>query len=473
MTTVHKRTFLVTILLLIGYIATAQQADTLSARVYFHRAMYDIDLEYQHNGAALWDFVSGFQSLYGSDPGSFEYIMIRTGCSPEGGIQYNRELAFNRARTIRDYLIAHLGLKSSQIRIDPVGIDWSGLKEEMAKQYFPGRWDMFAIMDRYGVKSSYDRGDEAACQIEMIRDRGGEPWRWMSQNIFPKLRAGSGQISVVLKDQEPEAAERQENGPCNMGRCQGHKPQNDTIVIIHKDTIYVMGSCCAFGNRPGLYSQRSYIREPAAPLNPERAARISQRDSLLKVPVMAFRSNLLLPAMNLGVEVPIGNRWSVAADWYYPWVWRPWMNAVYPDQKNCAQLLGGYLEARYWFGGRHTPSLENRKYRLSGHSLALIGAGGYYDYGHDWTGRQGEFMALGLDYMYSLILGRGKLHLDFDIALGYFQMQYRNYEVYEEGGKLFGDLQQFHFNSVVPVKAGVSLVIPIFQTEKAVSDDEY
>ena len=38
-------------------------------------------------------------------------------------------------------------------------------------------------------------------------------------------------------------------------------------------------------------------------------------------PVVAVRSNLLVPALNVGVEVPIGTNWSVAADYYFPWVW--------------------------------------------------------------------------------------------------------------------------------------------------------
>lgn len=428
--------------------AAAHQADTLSAKVYFHRAMYNIDMSYEHNGTTLWNFEQEFHKQYGDDPSSFDYILIRTGCSPEGGIEYNRELAFNRARSIRDYLMAHLGLSASQVRIDPVGIDWSGLRREMAKQYFPGRWDMFALMDRYGVVSNTQRGNEAACQIEMIRDRGGEPWRWMLQNIFPRLRSGEGQISIVAR--KPECKQE-----CHTKR--------DTVVIIHRDTIYYI---------PKTFNVEQPVAAPVVIPQSYRAMKREQRDSLLRIPFMAFRSNLLLPAMNIGVEVPVGNRLSVAADWYYPWAWRPWMNSVYPSQKNCAQLLGGYVEARYWFGDRHAPGLSKAKFRLSGHSLAITGAGGYYDYGQNWKGKQGEFYAIGLDYMYSAILGKGGAHMDFDLGIGFFQMQSRNYEVYETGGKLYGDLERFHFGSLIPIKAGVSIVLPVFKKVDVVPNED-
>lgn len=472
-----KRIIAAAVLLTFSYAAFAQQAHNMSAKIYFHRAMYNIDLGYEHNGSTLSNFIYEFNDIYGSDPSSFSYILIRTGCSPEGGIEYNRQLAFNRAKSIRDYLVDHLGINPTQVRIDPVGIDWSGLREEMAKQYFPGRWDMFALMDRYGVISSTERGDEATCQIQMMRDRGGEPWRWMSQNIFPKLRAGNGQISVVVDDSD--ASPKKKVVMSEGARDSAHA--KDTLVIIHRDTVYFVPYFIGQNGEPGYGCCRPYGGQgptagavAAAPYqSPVPVAnKHAQRDSLLKVPVMAFRSNLLLPAMNLGIEVPLGNRWSIAADWYYPWVWRPWMNSVYPAQENCAQLLGGYVEARYWFGNRHTSTQYNRRYRLSGHSLALTGAGGYYDYGHIWTGTQGEFGMIGLDYMYSLILGKGNVHMDFDIGLGYFQRQKRNYEVYEEGGKLYGDLQRFNFNSVIPIKAGVSLVVPVFKSEKQTVEDE-
>ena len=49
--------------------------------------------------------------------------------------------------------------------------------------------------------------------------------------------------------------------------------------------------------------------------------------------VIAIRSNLLLPALNVGAELPVGNRSSFAVDHYYPWAW--------PDKSNkdCFELL--------------------------------------------------------------------------------------------------------------------------------------
>ena len=52
------------------------------------------------------------------------------------------------------------------------------------------------------------------------------------------------------------------------------------------------------------------------------------------------RTNFLVPLLNLGVEVPIGNRWSVAADYYFPWFFRE------ESHERCFQVLAWNLEGR-------------------------------------------------------------------------------------------------------------------------------
>ena len=123
----------------------------------------------------------------------------------------------------------------------------------------------------------------------------------------------------------------------------------------------------------------------------------------------ALRSNLLVPALNIGAELPLGNSWSVSADYYYPWIWPS------PKNKNCFELLGGNIEGRYWFGKDRTADD-----RLKGHSVGLYGAGGYYDLERNFRGQQGEFISTGIDYTYAMPIGRKKrMNLEFTFALGY------------------------------------------------------
>jgi hypothetical protein len=171
--------------------------------------------------------------------------------------------------------------------------------------------------------------------------------------------------------------------------------------------------------------------------------------------VIAIRSNLLLPALNLGAEIPAGNRWSFAADYYYPWLWPGKSN------KECFELLGWSAEWRYWFGKERDAAR-----RLLGHSLALYGTGGYYDFEQNYKGKQGEFYGGGLDYTYAVALGkRGRVNMEFTVGVGYIHANSRKYEVLSDGGPLFKKDGEILFDYVGPTKAAISLVIPIRKRE--------
>ena len=166
--------------------------------------------------------------------------------------------------------------------------------------------------------------------------------------------------------------------------------------------------------------------------------------------VIAARTNLLVPALNVGAELPLGDRWSVSADYYFPWIWPS------PKNKNCFELLGWSVEGRYWLGRNRAA-----KDRLLGHSVGLYGAGGYYDFERNFKGLQGEFISAGLDYTYAMPIGRKKrLNLEFTLALGYIHSWGRNYHVLDEYGPLFKDDEEIRFDYVGPTKAAVSLVVP-------------
>lgn len=187
-----------------------------------------------------------------------------------------------------------------------------------------------------------------------------------------------------------------------------------------------------------------------------------KKDSLFKVPVFAFRSNLLVaPLMNIGIEVPICNRISLEADFYSPWAKREWTDKFMPSHKGCVQIAGGTIGCRYWFGRQHRNNGGDARCRLLGHSLGLVAAGGIYDVERDWKGQQGEGVFVGVDYLYAHPVGKGGVHFEFNIGAGYGIKRYNNYNVRYEGGKLIDDGGRQRRHLPLPVRLGISLVVPI------------
>ena len=181
--------------------------------------------------------------------------------------------------------------------------------------------------------------------------------------------------------------------------------------------------------------------------------------------VVALRTNLLQPLLNAGVEIPMGNRWSVGLDWYYPWHWRQWHDAS--EMKYCAELLSGGVEVHYWFGKKHTPGEDNWKYRLAGHSVGVYGYGGYYDYGREYKGWQGEFSNVGIDYLYAFRIGRRRnLRLEMSLGVGWIHSQAQKYKVYNAGGHAYRTGGERTFNWFGPTKGTVSFVVPIYKKVK-------
>ena len=172
---------------------------------------------------------------------------------------------------------------------------------------------------------------------------------------------------------------------------------------------------------------------------------------------IALRTNALaIPLLNLGVEVPFAPHWTVGADAYYPWIPRPRQSEGVDYTGRCLQALAGNLEGRYWFSEA-----------LRGHSVGAFVMAGWYDLEYNFHGYQGGFGSIGLDYLYAIPVFKNKLRLEFSLGLGFFLSRAREYRVYESGGQAYSDKDMAKDISYFgPVKAGVSVVVPITITRK-------
>lgn len=170
-----------------------------------------------------------------------------------------------------------------------------------------------------------------------------------------------------------------------------------SIIRDTPDTVYVKDTV--------------YLPSPVVPVRADAVPYTEGRKLLF-----ALRTNALaIPLANVGIEVPIGQRFSLGMDYYYPWIWRPHHSEGVGYSGTANELLALDLEARYWFPGKHSSPGE----RLLGHSLGVYAAVGYYDFERNASGHQGEFYNVGIDYLFAGALWGGRLHLEFELGLGY------------------------------------------------------
>lgn len=433
-----KRLIFITLVTLLLAPALRAQEGALISRVLFRVGSSELDTAYDGNARTLEAFVRGMDALMRDPAVTVAAVLVETGASPEGGALLNDRLAMERARSIRAWILANIPLNASQVKAYSVGADWEGLWMRIWESDCPWRGEVLEAITASGVRMDASEATQRRCLNDLRAIDGSRAWAWMTENVFPDLRAGAGTIRCITIDNNDRT--------------------KDTVVVVHGydgpdaewylDRAVQLAAAAATGN----------VMEATRP-RPSGW----RRDSLWKNPVVAVRMNLLTPLMSSGIEVPIGNRWSVAADWCWPWLWRQWGNRYYTPNKYCFEALGGYVEGRYWFGNDHLREAACRKYRLAGHSVGLIFSAGYYDIQYQWKGRQGEFGAIGIGYMYGLPLGRhGRIHLELEVAFGYMTTAYRSYEVHTPGGRLVGDWNDGTWKGPVPLKAAVNLVVPFF-----------
>ena len=405
----------------------------------YHIKLQNILIHYENNIATpRWDYRNNQVSKdvlaqvieeLASDSVAVHTLVIEGAASPVGSEAHNNALALRRAEQLKEIISTMEGGDKFHIHAISMGEDWVTFSKYIHQQYNEAnREEVLAILD------SGDTNDNKERRLYDLDN--GKTWRLLVTEYM-----GPARNAAVVRIVELE-------------------PLAD---LVQASQLHLQGTVAPLEFTPLPADHKSEVRafvEPAVTEQPVTkeltSAEETSNEEALRKPVFAFRSNLLVPALNVGVEVPIGNHWSVGADYYYPWVWPK------RDNKNCFELLAWGIEGRYWFGRNRTVFD-----RLQGHSIGLYGYVGYYDFERNYHGYQGEFVNVGVDYTYAMAVGKRKgLHFEFSIGVGYIYSQARKYTVIEAGSPLISNKITKTVGFFGPTKANISLVVPIFQKVK-------
>ena len=331
-------------------------------------------------------------------------ITIYAWASPEGAYSHNKWLSRERAKSAKAFLLKSAGdsvkLNAGKIKISPLAENWIGLTKLVEDNYTrKDRSQVLKILHTKGI------GNETRkWRLERL-DRGWS-WRYLIDNYMPELRAATW--------------------------------------------------VCVWAPAPPFLPA---VAAPVDSLTTESAISFPPKQPVFKekLMIMAARTNLLVPGLNVGLEFPIKNNWSIGIDYYYPW-------AVSSRNRWCGEMLGLFLDAKYWFPG------ENYKWtksdRLQGHAIGLYGGIGYYDYQNIREGYQGEYMDVGIDYTFGLPVGPKTnkwMRIEFNIGLGWIRTYARHYEPSDDFSQLIKDpgIKNLVFDFFGPTRASVSFLLPI------------
>lgn len=381
--------------------------------IFFRINSPKIDSTFKDNARTLNRMKADIDSTLAHDGAVPDSLLILSTASPDGSYAFNQKLARARSESTEALLLEMFPeFADATILVNFLEEDWDGLKQVLKTHpEFPEREKMLAIIDG---RTAVDDKEKAlrACK---------KGWDFLKKNYIHALRNSSITISVIGA---PDEFTRLEPLP------------------ILPDIAY----------RPYFVAPETTI-----PVEYRVVTRVVEPE--YRKMIFAPRTNLLIPALNVGLEFPIKDNWSIGVDYFYPW-------AVSKHNKWCGEMLGLFVDAKYWFPGKNYQWTDTE--RLQGHAIGVYAGAGYYDYQNIRRGAQGEYIDCGVDYTFALPISDGRLRLEFNLGVGLIRTWYRTYQPSTDYEDLIRDpgIKYRATNFIGPTRAGVSLVVPVIVKTK-------
>lgn len=397
-----------------------QRSTSSKLSIYYQVNRSEIDINYQNNKQILTQIISVF------DESNLPYIRsvrIEAYASPEGPLALNEKLSWKRAYSLKSYILKRCPqVKDSCIEVYGLGENWNGLHHLITTDsLLPRKQEVLAKIDSL---MSVDPSLLNASIRKTLKCLGDKVWIYMVDKIFPQLRV-EALITFYIDRSTPSSVQ---------------KSISQSLDGIKGASVQVDSS---YRNLEAKLPQPAQSDFPATlPIRSVLTGKLfaNEKQSAGVQTLLAVKTNLLfdvLTALNIELEVPLAQRWSVAGEWTFPW----WIcdNLKSNSKRHRLQLLHGNVDVKYWLGDRE------KHPKLDGWFVGVYAGGGKYDFEYKKRGVQGEF------YLLTGIMG-GMAHritkhlfMEYAVGLGYLKTDYRHYRtkwgadekwhpIYKKGG---------------------------------------
>lgn len=380
-----------------------------STKVYFALNKATIIPTHDSNAESMVEFIDGVVAAAHS--GHIDHIDVYAYASPEGPFLNNNRLSVERCNVVADYISRHVNVPLKDIHTYPGGVAWEGLRTLVIENpHTPYRSAVLRILDEYIPDACTNRDMSDICRVSLMSIDNGHTYRWMLENLFPRLRYSLVIYTYTTADSPID-----------------HPVRKNT------------------GIAPGLISAAAM----AAPLP-------SSIDDITPMPLqplhrLAIKTNLLYDAAllpNIEVEYLAGKHWSVAIEGGVAW-WGKY------SKERSYRLAMVSPEVKYWI-----------RPRAPWHGLyaGAFAGGTLYDLEKGSPGYRGEgaFGGISLGYMWPV---SRCLSLEAAVGAGYLFTRYKEY-IPLEGHHVYQRTKDLHYFG--PLKVKLSLVWRLWDQNKSV-----
>lgn len=355
------------------------------------------------------DALNAMIAFFRENPSAADDYVIVGAASPEGPTSANNRLALMRAKAVADYISEKAPELKGKLHIKAAGEDWNGLRSAILAE------DSLSDKDKKEICEIID--SNASAEEKEAALKSHPSYETVRENCFDPLR----RQSIAPAEDRNKATE----APAEVEEI---VEQEDTVsTIVSKDTLR------RIERLPGIYTKA--VKQGEDSVAEYIPVEEPQYDTIVnKVPVVAATYNFLpnlatvgtsfhvLP-IQAGIEVPVGDHWSIYADYLGTAPWRAWDNNA-----ECAELLHWTLGTRWYPGSKFASPFNpgGTERILEGWYASLSLGGGYYDFEHNGKGYQGEEILASLGLGYSLVFNEN-WSMNFGIGFGPMFTQWRYY----------------------------------------------
>ncbi len=378
-----------------------------SSSVLFPIESADILSDFKDNRTSLLRLDSVVSRLKTDSAVTLRQVFVTGYGSPDGPYSYNEKMAERRAYQVKDYIQSRHQVDGGLITTDVQAEDWDGLAD------FVRRTDNSQLAHRdeiLQVATSDDLSPER--KEKLLRDYPAD-FRYLVDYCMPLLRRATCRLAYTMR----------------MPVLQADGQPAEEVLVTKEDTCSV-------------YFTPTVV-EPATVATEE-----------VKHPWLALKTNLLYDAVlipNIGAEVSLGKRWTLALDWFYTWF-------SSNNRHRYWQGYGGYLTARYYLNRSPFTAHRSPFNFPTGHHLGAYVLGMTYDV--EWGGRGYQAARFGfgggVEYGYSKFIGR-RLMIDFSIGIGFQDGEYKEYLPTDDGTGHYVGQATHKRHWFGPTKAEISL----------------
>lgn len=159
------------------YIAAGEQG---ALTVHFRQSRYRIDRYFKDNNMTLVNLVSSIRMLQESKTSRVVRVVIVGYASPEGTLAFNDRLAWNRAVSLKEFLLCNTDFPADSLILFNGSEDWRGLRKLVAASDLYEREEILRIIDNVPIKQGRE--------LQLMELAGGRPYLYMLEHMFPNLR---------------------------------------------------------------------------------------------------------------------------------------------------------------------------------------------------------------------------------------------------------------------------------------------